>query len=96
MNLVSGARFSPGYAVIPQRALSPPSAALSYARQLLVDGQQAVDLAPGLDQALPSHYAQPQKKLADPLKYYDPSYCDVGMRRQKPPSTAASRATEFV
>ena len=32
--------------------------------------------------ALRSHYAEPQKKLADPLKYYDPSYYDSAMGGQ--------------
>jgi ABC-type nitrate/sulfonate/bicarbonate transport system substrate-binding protein len=34
--------------------------------------------------ALRSHYAQPQKKLVDPMKYYDPSYYNAAMRPQKP------------
>jgi ABC-type nitrate/sulfonate/bicarbonate transport system substrate-binding protein len=32
--------------------------------------------------ALRSHFAEPQKKLADPLKYYDPSYYDSAIGRQ--------------
>jgi ABC-type nitrate/sulfonate/bicarbonate transport system substrate-binding protein len=34
--------------------------------------------------ALRSHYAEPQKQLADPLKYYDPSYYDSAMGGQRP------------
>ena len=30
--------------------------------------------------ALRSRYAEPQKKLADPMKYYDPSYYNAAMR----------------
>jgi ABC-type nitrate/sulfonate/bicarbonate transport system substrate-binding protein len=32
--------------------------------------------------ALRSRYAEPQKKLADPTKYYDPSYYDAAMRQR--------------
>jgi ABC-type nitrate/sulfonate/bicarbonate transport system substrate-binding protein len=34
--------------------------------------------------ALRSRYAQPSKKLSDPMKYYDPSYYDEAMRAQAP------------
>ena len=34
--------------------------------------------------ALRSHYAEPPKKLADPQKYYDPSYYDSAMGGQRP------------
>ena len=34
--------------------------------------------------ALRSHYAEPQKKLADPLKYYDPRYYDSAIGGQSP------------
>jgi ABC-type nitrate/sulfonate/bicarbonate transport system substrate-binding protein len=34
--------------------------------------------------ALRSRYAQPPKKLNDPMKYYDPSYYDEAMRSQPP------------
>lgn len=34
--------------------------------------------------ALRSRYAQPAKKLSDPMKYYDPSYYDEAMRSQPP------------
>lgn len=30
--------------------------------------------------ALRARYAEPQKDLADPMKYYDPSYYDAAMR----------------
>ena len=34
--------------------------------------------------ALRSHYAEPQKLLTDPLKYYDPSYYDSAVGSQQP------------
>lgn len=34
--------------------------------------------------ALRSHYAEPQKQLTDPLKYYDPSYYDSAIGGQRP------------
>jgi hypothetical protein len=31
--------------------------------------------------ALRSHYAEPPKKLSDPMKYYDSNYYDAAMRQ---------------
>jgi ABC-type nitrate/sulfonate/bicarbonate transport system substrate-binding protein len=75
--LKSVPEMSPGLAQQTYDELLDPQDGFFRDGRMRLDGLQTV-----LD--LRSRYAQPQKKLSDPMRYYDPTYYNTAMNPQKP------------